>query len=104
MPDTCLVIFHSPGPAWEPGLPLVQQTGVAAHRAHFAQLLEQGLLLRGGPFVDAPGGGMMVCRPGADLSLLQAHAQADPAVASGLLVFEIRPWLVALTAPVTARG
>jgi hypothetical protein len=41
MPDRCLVVFHSPGPAWEPGLPLLQQVGVQGHRAHYAQLLDR---------------------------------------------------------------
>ena len=30
MSERCLVVFHSPGPAWEPGLPLVQRTDFVA--------------------------------------------------------------------------
>lgn len=96
MPETCLVVVHRPGPGWDAGLPLSQQVGIQAHRAHYAQLLERGQLRMGGPFVDAGGGGMMVCASGVDEAELQALAASDPAVASGLLVFEIRHWRVAL--------
>lgn len=96
MPDRCLVVFHSPGPAWEPGLPLMQQAGVQAHAAHYARLLQAGQLMMGGPFVDGAGGGMMVCKPGLDEDALRMHALADPAVESGLLSFEIRPWMIGL--------
>ncbi len=96
--DRHLVVIHSPGPAWDVGLPLMQQTGIQAHRAHYAQLLEAGLLDCGGPFADSAGGGMMVCKPGMDEDVLRTHALADPAVESGLLQFEIRPWIVGLRA------
>ena len=98
MPDRCLVVFHSPGPAWEPGLPLMQQTGIQAHAAHYAKLMESGHLQMGGPFVDGAGGGMMICAPSMDEDALRTHALADPAVESGLLEFEIRPWVIGLKA------
>lgn len=96
MADIRLVVIHSPGPAWEPGLPLMQQAGILEHRAHYAQLMDEGLLERGGPFVDSAGGGMMICKPGVDEDRLRAHALADPAVESDLLQFEIRPWVQGL--------
>lgn len=98
MSDRRLVVIHSPGPSWEPGLPLVQQFGVQEHRAHYAGLLESGQLEMGGPFVDGGGGGMMICKPGIDEEALRSHVLADPAVSSGMLDFEIRSWLVALKA------
>lgn len=98
MPDLHLVVVHSPGPAWEPGLPLMQQTGVLEHRNHYARLLDEGLLLMGGPFVDGGGGGMMVFKPGMDEDRLREHALADPAVESDLLQFEIRRWMIGLKA------
>lgn len=98
MSDRCLVVFHSPGPAWEPGLPLTQQVGIQGHSAHYAQLLAAGQLVMGGPFVDGAGGGMMICKPGMDEDQLRTHALTDPAVESGLLQFEIRPWISSLKA------
>lgn len=92
MPERRFVVIHSPGPAWEPGLPLVQQLGIQGHRVHYARMLDQGLLDRGGPFADGAGGGMMIFKPGIDEDTLRMHALTDPAVESGLLQFEIRPW------------
>ena len=96
MTDRCLVVFHAPGPAWEPGLPLTQQVGVQEHRVHYAKLAAEGKLMLGGPFGDSAAGGMMICKPGVDEDALRMHALADPAVESGLLQFEIRPWVAAL--------
>lgn len=96
MTDRCFVVFHAPGPAWEPGLPLMQQVGVQEHRMHYAKLAAEGRLMLGGPFGDSAGGGMMICKPGLDEDALRMHALADPAVESGLLQFEIRPWMPAL--------
>lgn len=96
MSERCWVIFHSTGPAWEPGLPLVQQVGIQGHRAHYAKLLAEGRLLMGGPFADSAGGGMMVCKGDIDEDTLRMHALSDPAVESGLLQFEIRPWVASL--------
>lgn len=95
-PERRLVVIHSPGPAWELGLPLTQQLGIHDHRAHYATLLDAGQLEFGGPFVDGAGGGMMICKPGLDEDSLRTHALTDPAVESGLLQFEIRPWIMAL--------
>lgn len=98
MSERCFVILHSPGPAWEPGLPLTQQLGVREHDAHYAELARQGLVVMGGPFADGTGGGLMVFRPGLDEETLRMYALTDPAVESGLLQFEILPWVVAFKA------
>jgi len=98
MTERCFVVFHSPGPSWEPGLPLMQQLGIQEHRAHYARWLAEGKLQLGGPFADSTGGGMMICKPDIDEDALRMHALADPAVESGLLQFEIRPWVPALRA------
>jgi hypothetical protein len=41
-------------------------------------------------------GGMMVATREISQDELEAFAAADPAVQSGLLVYEIRPWLTAM--------
>ncbi|ODU08576.1 MAG: hypothetical protein ABS84_11935 [Rubrivivax sp. SCN 71-131] len=98
MPERCLVVLHSPGPSWEPGLPLTQQLGVREHEAHYAELARQGQLLMGGPFADGAGGGLMIFKPGIEEDTLRMHALTDPAVESGLLQFEIRPWQIGFKA------
>jgi uncharacterized protein YciI len=93
---TQFVVVHSPGPAWKPGVPPFEQAGLQLHVAHYAQFLKQGKLLMGGPFLDAQSGGIMIAEPGVTEAELRAFAAADPAVKSGLLTFEVRPWLAGL--------
>ena len=78
------------------GLPIVEQEGIHAHIAHYREWLDAGRLLFGGPFLDPRGGGMMVPTAGLTEAEVVAFAQADPAVQSGLLVADVRPWLIGM--------
>ena len=93
-----LVVIHGAGPAWQAGLPLFEQPGVREHVAHYRQLLTEGKLGFGGPFLDEQGGGMMISAPGVDAAEIAAFAAADPAVRSGLLTATVRPWMVGMQA------
>lgn len=97
-PPTCLVVFHRPGPAWNADLPMFEQPGLQSHIDHYRALLQTGQLGAGGPFLDSGGGGMMIARPGMRLEELQDFANRDPAVVSGLLLAEVRPWMPAMRA------
>lgn len=96
--DIRFVVFHRPGPRWDPGRSLFEQDGVREHVAHYRTLLAEGKLAYGGPFVDGAGGGMMVPAAGVPHDEIQRFAAADPAVLSGLLVAEVRPWLIGMRA------
>jgi len=98
MPEPQLVVFHRPGPKWRRGAPLLEQDGVREHIAHYRAMLEAGKLLLGGPFTDEGGGGMMIAQKGVALEELATFAARDPAVESGLLTVEIRPWLIGMSA------
>lgn len=76
------VIFHRPGPKWQNGIDFREQDSVGQNVQHYLQLHEQGKLELGGPFLLQ--------------DELEAFAASDPAVQSGLLVYEIRPWLTAM--------
>jgi uncharacterized protein YciI len=69
------------------------------HVQHYAQLLDQGKLLYGGPFVDADSGGMMIAADDVSREELEEYAASDPAVLGGLLAFEVKTWYVAMEAP-----
>jgi uncharacterized protein YciI len=97
-PPTCLVVFHHPGPAWQPGVPVFEQPGLQAHVDHYRVLLQNGQLGAGGPFLDEQGGGMMVAKPGMSHDELLAFAESDPAVKTGLLRVAVRPWMPAMRA------
>src|SRR4051794_40307708 len=60
MKPTQFVVVHSPGPSWKPGVPAFEQEGLQSHVAHYSQLLKQGKLVMGGPFLDARSGGIMI--------------------------------------------
>ena len=89
------VILHKPGPAWLPNVDFRKQPGVQDHIKHYLKLLEDGKLALGGPFLDNSGG-MMIPLAGMSLEEIKAFAEIDPAVKSGLLAFEIKPWLIAM--------
>lgn len=90
------VVFHSPGVNWLRGVDFREQPGVADHVAHYAGLLGEGKLELGGPFLVDDGGGMMVTAQGVPREEIEAFAASDPAVRSGLLEFEVRPWYLAM--------
>lgn len=98
MKDVRLVVFHQPGPAWNPELPFFEQDGVQAHVEHYRALLGQGKLEMGGPFLDGTSGGMMIPVQGIDEAEISAFAQSDPAVRSGLLQAVVRPWMIGMRA------
>ena len=93
------VVFHRPGPKWQAGVDFREQEGVGEHVHHYLKLHEQGKLELGGPFLLQDAGGMMVASRDVSQAALESFAAADPAVLSGLLLYEIRPWFTAMEHP-----
>ena len=98
MKDVRFVVFHLSGPNWQAGKTLLEQPGVMAHVGHYRQWLEAGKLALGGPHLDERGGGMMIPAAGLSQTEIETFAAADPAVQSGLLRYEVRPWLIGMSA------
>jgi len=96
MKDIRFVVVHRPGPKWRSGAPLHEQEGVHEHVAHYRKLHEAGKLDFGGPFLDAPSGGMMIPAAGLAREEIEAFAAADPAIRNGLLHYEVRAWLIGM--------
>jgi uncharacterized protein YciI len=69
---------------------------VGEHVQHYLKLHKQGKLELGGPFLLEDAGGMMVATKDVSQDELAAFAADDPAVQSGLLIYEVRPWLTAM--------
>ena len=90
------VVLHKPGPKWQTGVDYRQQAGVNEHVQHYFKLHEQGKLQLGGPFLLPDAGGMMVTTKDVSLEEIEAFAAEDPAVKSGLLIYEVRPWMTAM--------
>lgn len=94
--DVRFVVIHTPGPKWLPGKSLFEQPGLKEHVAHYQKLLDAGKLVLGGPHLDDRGGGMMIPASGVPQAEITQFAAEDPAVRSGLLVAEVRPWLIGM--------
>ena len=97
MQDIRYVVFHKPGPGWLVGKNMFEQPGVRDHVAHHRQWLTTGKLELGGPHLDADGGGMMLPVAGLTKDEVTRFAGEDPAVQSGTLVAEVRPWLIGMS-------
>lgn len=97
MKDIRFVVFHTPGPNWQRGKSMFEQVGLQDHVAHYRKLLDGGQLVLGGPHIDEKSGGMMIPSSGVSEEEIKAFALADPAVKSGLLLAEVRPWLVGMS-------
>lgn len=89
------VVIHKPGPKWDDGVDFREQEGVRDHVAHYRDWHAEGKLSLGGPFLDNTGG-MMITVPGLELDEVAAYAAADPAVKSGLITCEVKPWMIAM--------
>lgn len=96
MQDIRYVVFHRPGPAWQPGKGMFEQPGVRAHVGHYRQWLEAGKLELGGPHLDEGGGGMMIPVAGLAEDEIRRFAEEDPAIRDGTLLVEVRPWLIGM--------
>jgi uncharacterized protein YciI len=94
--DIRYVVIHTPGRLWQTDKSPFEQTGIRDHIEHYRKLLAAGKLELGGPHLDAKGGGMMIPSRNVSEEEIKAFANTDPAVKSGLLVAEIRPWLIGM--------
>lgn len=91
-PTQHFVVFHKQGESWpKEGLsfdhPIAQE-----HAKYFGKLHAEGVVIEGGPF---PGnsGGMMVFKESVLADDAKKYASSDPAVKSGVMDFEIKPWV-----------
>ena len=90
------VVFHRPDPRWQSGVDFQEQDGVREHVQHYLKFHDQGKLELGGPFLLQDAGGLMVATEDVSRDELEAFAAAAPAIGSGLLTYEVRPWLTVM--------
>jgi uncharacterized protein YciI len=88
-PPILYVLRHEPGPEWVDGVDFREQPGVEAHVGYLRSLLEQQVLVIGGPFLDGSGG-MAVIRA-ATLDAAETIAFEDPTIGK-LLFVTVRSW------------
>lgn len=85
-------IVYAPGPSWDVNRSAAEQVGIEAHVAHYDSWQTGGKLALGGPFTQSNRGGLMVPVRSVTRAEAEAYARQDPAVLSGLLVFELQTW------------
>ena len=76
---------------------MFEQPWVQEHIAHYRQWLDAGKLALGRPHLDQGGGGRMVPSSGVSEKEVRRFAGEDPAVLGGMLVVEMRPWLIGMS-------
>lgn len=92
-----LVIF-SLGPAWLKDKPVAQQPGIQEHAAYMGKLINEGVLVLGGPFFDVKTksftGAMMVLKANTPEEARKI-LEVDPAQTLGLMqINEIRSLII----------
>jgi uncharacterized protein YciI len=85
---TYLVIYR-PGPAWLVGKSVLEQP-LKEHGKYMLGLYIKGSMKLGGPLTDDAGGAVLLAV--ADESEAKTIVTADPAVKSGIFVYEMHPW------------
>jgi hypothetical protein len=94
-PKIVFAVIHKPGPQWKSGVDFRDQPGVKEHITHYRKWYTEGKLSLGGPYLDNSGG-MMITVPGLKQEDVNKFAADDPSVKSGLLTFEVKPWMIAM--------
>ena len=69
---------------------------MAAHSEHWRGLMDEGRVLVFGPVADPAGVWGMAVVEAADAGEVRAMGEADPAVASGAMTFDVLPMLSAV--------
>jgi hypothetical protein len=75
-PSIRYVVFHRPGPGWQPGVDFREQDGVREQVQHYLKFHEHGKLELGGPFLLQDAGGMTLAPPVMALGRHQAGVVA----------------------------
>ena len=93
---TFLVTEHRDGPAWNPALPLREQSGFAEHAAFMDALVAQGVVALGGPLADEHRV-VLVVNAESEQAVRQ-RLQHDPWMGSHLSIGGIDRWTILLDA------
>jgi uncharacterized protein YciI len=85
---TYLVVYR-PGPAWLPGKSVMEQP-LKEHGKYMLSLYLKGSMRLAGPLTDNAGGAVLL--EVSDDAEAKAIVANDPAVKSGIFVYEMHPW------------
>jgi uncharacterized protein len=83
------LVIYRPGPAWVAGKPVGEQP-LKEHGKYMLGLYIKGSMKLAGPLTDNAGGAVLLAV--ADESEAKSIVTEDPAVKSGIFVYEMHPW------------
>jgi uncharacterized protein len=86
---TTYLVIYRPGPAWLVGKPVSEQP-LKEHGKYMLGLYIKGSMKLAGPLADDAGGAVLLAV--ADDSEARTIVAEDPAVKSGIFVYEMHPW------------
>lgn len=92
------IFLVHPGPANPKGASLLDNPGMGEHARHMIKLHAAGKMARGGPFADGAGG-LGIAAKGVTADELARLLAEDPAAKSGLIVYEVKSWMVGVGEP-----
>jgi uncharacterized protein YciI len=83
------LVIYQPGPGWLAGKSVLEQP-LKEHGKYMLSLYMKGSMKLAGPLTDNAGGAVLLAV--ANESEAKALVTDDPAVKSGVLVYEMHPW------------
>ena len=86
---TTYLVIYRPGPGWLVGKPVSEQP-LKEHGKYMLSLYMKGFMKLAGPLTDNTGGAVLLAV--ANESEAKALVTDDPAVKSGVFVYEMHPW------------
>ena len=87
------VVINEQGPAWEPATPMREQPGWSAHAAFMNALVDDRVVLLGGPVGSGRSHRALLVLRAPDEASLRARLAEDPWMRSGVLrLGDVLPW------------
>jgi uncharacterized protein YciI len=92
------VVTNEQGPAWIPGRPMREQENWAEHAAFMNALVDEGLVVLGGPIEGGPTHRARLIIKSVSEAAMKARLAEDPWMRRGLLrTVTVEPWEVLLS-------
>ena len=89
-----LVLMERTGPAWDPALPMEQQSDWTAHAAYLDELVDSGFVRLGGPLVDERR--VVLAVDAESEEAVRGTLARDPWVGSHLVITSVEAWTIRL--------
>jgi uncharacterized protein YciI len=83
------LVIYKPGAAWLKGKPVAEQP-LQEHGKYLLSLYKSGILRSAGPFADDTGGAAIL--EATDEAEAKSLIDRDPAVTSGVMIYELHLW------------